>query len=136
MKHFLAVGGAAIAIISPLRAELPPEVYIGLQNKAGEVLEIRADEVDSKPKGFLDRSSYTETVKATVTRVTRTLSGVKKGDAITIIYQRMAPGRGWVGASPPPQLKQGREYTAYLAKNGDGTFAIAARGMSFTKMVD
>lgn len=136
MRKFLSLAGAVLAVAAPLRAELAPEVYIELQNKAAEVLEIRVDEVESKPKGLLDRSSYTETVKATVTGVTRTLSGAKKGDAITIIYQRLVPGRGWTGASPPPQLKQGRAYTAWLAKNVDGTFGISARGMSFTKMAD
>ncbi|MBX3740120.1 MAG: hypothetical protein KF712_03960 [Akkermansiaceae bacterium] len=136
MRKFLSLAGAVLAVAAPLRAELAPEVYIELQNKAAEVLEIRVDEVESKPKGLLDRSSYTETVKATVTGVTRTLSGAKKGDAITIIYHRPVPAKGWVGASPPPQLKQGRAYTAWLAKGEGGTFSISARGMSFTRMAD
>lgn len=116
------------------RAELPPQVYIELQSKAGEILKIHADEVISKPKGLLDKSSYTETVKATVVEVIRSASGVRKGDVITIVYQRLVPEEGMAGPSPAPQLKQGQEYSAYLGKGEDGNFSLAARGMSFTKM--
>ncbi|WAC17938.1 hypothetical protein OVA24_11875 [Luteolibacter sp. SL250] len=136
MKHLLGAAGAVAAIVTPLRAELPPQVYDDLRNKAAEVLRIRVDQVDSKPKGFLDRSSYTETVRATVTGVTRTGSGVKEGDSITITYHRPVPAKGWVGPSPPPQLKQGWKYTAYLGRNEGGTFGISARGMSFSKLGD
>jgi|GEM_PF-5807355 len=136
LKYFLLAAGSAISLIAPLRAELPPQFYADLQNKAGEILRIRVEQVESKPKGFLDRSSYTETVKATVTGVTRTRSGVKEGDSITITYQRPVPAKGWSGPTPPLQLKQGWKYTAYLGRNEGGTFAISARGMSFRKMED
>ncbi len=135
-KHFLAVAGAVAVIVPSLRAELPPKVYDDLRNKAGEVLQVRVDEVESKPKGLLDRSSYTETVKATVTGVTRTLSGVKEGEIITIIYQRPVPAKGWVGPSPPPKLQQGWKYTAYLDRGEGVVFGISARGMSFSKAAD
>lgn len=134
IANFLMATGVATALVAPLRAELPPQVYMDLQKKAEEVMEIRADEVISKPKGLLDRSSYTETVKATVIEVTRSRSGVKKGDVITIIYQRQGLTDGRVGPSPAPQLKQGAQYPAFLVKGEDGNFSVAARGMSFSKM--
>jgi hypothetical protein len=135
-KNIIAVVGTAAAMVSSLRAELPPKVYDDLRTQSGEILQIKVDEVESKPKGILDRSSYTETVKATVTGVTRTLSGVKEGDKITIIYQRPVPAEGWVGPSPPPRLKQGWKYTAFLGKGEGGSFGISALGMSFSKVPD
>lgn len=112
-------------------AELPPQVYADLQAKAGEVLKIRVDEVTSKPKGFFDHSSWNESVKATVLEVARSHAGTRNGDVISLNYQRLSPKAGWVGPSPPPRLVKGREYMAYLARNGEG-FTLAARGMSFT----
>lgn len=117
-------------------AELPPSVYINLQKKAAEVLRIRTDEVVSKPKSFFDRSSYTETVTATVLEVSRSQSGTKKGDVITIVYQRLVPRNGWVGPAPAPQLRKGEAYDAFLAKGDEGAFSLAARGMSFRKLED
>ena len=131
--HLLVVLSLVFAT-APAKAELPPQVYVELQQKAGEALKIRVDEVDSKPKGLLDRSSFTETVKATVLEVIRSQSGVKKGDVITIRYQRQAPRNDISGPSPAAQLKAGKEYPAYLAKREDGTFSIGARGMSFSKV--
>jgi len=136
MRLLLAAGGFLSACLAPAWAELPPKVYLDLQKNAAEVLKIRADEVESKPKGLLDRSSYTETVKATVLDVERSKSGTRKGDVITIIYQRDVPKEGFVGPSPAPQLKTGGVYTGYLGKTAEGTFAISARGMSFSKMAD
>lgn len=118
------------------KAELPPQVYAEQQRKAGEVLMIRADEVNSKAKGLFDRSSYTETVTATVLGVTRSQSGVKKGDVIKIQYQRLVPKAGWVGPGPVPQLRKSGEYTAFLAKGEDGIFSLAAQGKSFSEMGD
>lgn len=118
------------------KAELPPQVYAEQQRKAGEVLKIRSDEVVSKAKGFFDRSSYTETVTATVLEVSRSQSKVKKGDVITIRYERLVPKAGWVGPSPAPKLEKGGQYTAYLGKGEDGTFSLSAQGMSFAKIGD
>lgn len=123
------IGGAG-----QLLAELPPNVYIELRKKAPEVLRIRTDEVISKPAGILDRSNWTETVSATVLEVTRSESGVKKGDVISIVYGRQVPKEGWVGPAPAQQLAKGKEYTAFLAKNEGGGFSIAARGMSFNAL--
>jgi hypothetical protein len=123
-----------LVISGTLHAELPPEAYQNLQEKAPEVLKIRADEVISKSEGIFDRSNWSETVQATVLAVTRTESGLKSGDKITLHYTRRVPKAGWVGPSPPAQLKKGHEYTAYLAKGGDGRYSLAARGMSFSPL--
>jgi len=133
---FCAVLAVSFLATGISKAELPPQVYVEQQRKAGEVLKIRADEVLSKAKGWFDRSSYTETVTATVLGVSRSQSGVKKSDVITIRYQRSVPKAGWVGPSPAPKLDKGTEYTAYLAKDESGIFSLSAQGMSFSKIAD
>lgn len=131
MKYFLTL---PVIFASVASAELPPTVYKDLQAKAPEVLRIQVEAVDSKPKGFFDRSEWTETVTASVTGVVRSKSGVKTGDTITIVYSRLAPKGGWVGPTPPPQLAPGKSHTAFLAKSDAGTFSLAARGMSFSPL--
>ncbi len=122
------------ALLVDVRAELPPTVYRDLQQKAPEVLRIRTDEVISKQAAISDDRNWSETVHATVIEVVRTSSGVKVGDKITVSYPRMVPAEGQVGPSPPPQLKTGAEYTAFLAKSDDGKFSLSARGMSFSPL--
>jgi hypothetical protein len=117
-----------------VKAELPPQAYIEQQQKAGEELRIRVDDLASVSKGLFNRSSFTDTVKATVLEVVRSKSGVKKDDVISITYQRLVPDNSRAGPSPVPKLKEGNEYTAFLTKGADGKFTIAAQGMSFSKM--
>jgi hypothetical protein len=136
-KNYMLALAVALTTQSPtLHAELPPKEYDDLRAKAAEALVIQVDAVESKPKSLLDRSSFTETVKATVIGVNRTLSKVKEGETITIIYHRPVPADGWVGPSPPAQLKEGWKYNAWLAKSEGATFTISARGMSFSKTSD
>lgn len=116
------------------KAELPPTAYIDLQAKASEVLQIKVDDVSSKPTSLIDWSKRIETVQATVQKVTRTKSGAKQGDKITIRYERLIPKKGWAGPSPAPPLEQGKEYPAYLEKTTDGTFDLGAKGKSFTEV--
>ena len=137
MFDLRVISGLMVAIFLCLgvaRAELPPTVYQDLQKKAPEVLKIRADEVISKPAGILDRSNWSEIINATVIEVIRSTTGVKAGAKITISYDRQVFENGRVGPSPPPQLKKGEEYTAFLAKSDGGQFSIVARGMSFSPM--
>lgn len=134
MKHLLSKTGVLAAFLLAAgiaRAELPPTAYSALQAEAKEVLQIRVEQVSSKPASLLNWSTRNERVLATVEKVNRTKSGVKKGDRITVIYSRLIPKGGWAGPSPAPQLERGKEYPAYLEKSADGTFSLAAKGKSF-----
>ncbi|MFD0896062.1 hypothetical protein ACFQ5Q_20800 [Luteolibacter ambystomatis] len=122
------------AWVAPAKAELPPDVYAHYQAEAPEVLQIRVEQVSSKPIGLFDWSKRIESVQATVLKVTRSKSGVKKGDRISIRYERLIPKGGWAGPSPAPQLEKGKEYPAYLEKSPDGTFGLGARGKSFSSL--
>lgn len=123
-----------LLVVAVAKGELPPEVYRDLQQEAEEELRVQVWKVTSKPAGIFDRSHWTETVEATVVEVVRSKSGVKKGDVISIIYGRQVPKKGWVGPSPPPQLKEGGEYPAFLKRDEGQRFSIAARGMSFSRL--
>jgi len=119
---------------TPAKAELPPDVYAHYQAEAPEVLQIRVEQVASKPVSLFDWSKRTESVQATVLKVTRSKSGVKKGDRISIRYERLIPKGGWAGPSPAPPLEKGQEYPAYLEKAQDGTFGLGAKGKSFSAL--
>jgi hypothetical protein len=131
LQVVLAALAASLVIA---KAELPPSAYIDLQAKASEVLQIKVDDVSSKPISLIDWSKRIETVQATVQKVTRSKSGTKQGDKITIRYERLLPKKGWAGPSPAPPLEQGKEYPAYLDKTTDGTFELGAKGKSFTEV--
>ncbi|MFT4176172.1 MAG: hypothetical protein QM627_05910 [Luteolibacter sp.] len=120
--------------VTVAKGELSPEVYRDLQKEAEEELRIKVSKVTSKPAGIFDRSNWTETIEATVVEVVRSKSGVKKGEVISIVYHRLVPKKGWVGPSPPPRLKEGNEYPAFLKRDEGQRFSIAARGMSFTRI--
>lgn len=124
---------AMFACAAPAKAELPPEAYAHFQAESPEVLQIRIEQVSSKPVSLFDWSKRIESVQATVLKVTRSKSGVKTGDRISIRYERLIPKGGWAGPSPAPQLEKGKEYPAYLEKTTDGIYSLAAKGMSFSK---
>jgi predicted secreted protein len=131
--HLLSMGCLALVAgsLSAAKAELPPTAYEQLQLDATEVFQIKVDQVSSKFPSLLDRSKRIETVQASVVKVVRSKSGTKKGDKITLRYERIIPKGGWAGPSPAPALEQGKEYPAYLSKSDDGTFGLGAKGKSF-----
>lgn len=112
----------------PCFGELPPSVYVDLQKRSPEVVEIRVDRVKHQ---YLFRKH--EIVTATVTKVTRTRSGLKVGDKIEIRY-RHVPLRGASGPSPIPKLKKGNTYPAWLKKGEGGIYVPSARGKSFSRI--
>jgi len=133
---------ALLFVCARAGAELPPQVYAEMQEKAPEFLKIEVltatqDVVtnnDAKPKG-----SKTVLIQATakVIDVERSQSKLKDGDIIKIAYTRTERpvGIGWVGPSEPPILKKGETTEAFLSKSHtDETYGLAARGMSFRSM--
>src|SRR5690606_26991761 len=81
---------ALVATATLAHAELPPTAYIGQQAKAPEALRIRVTEVDSRRASWSGSGfTWKETVKAEVTAVTRSASGLKPGEHIVITYSRL-----------------------------------------------
>ena len=120
-----------VLLILPANAELAPKTYLSLQKAAPEVLQIQIATRKSSRLGFLNfTSDRKERLEATVLAVTRSKSGLKKGDKIVIIYEHKKL-RGAAGPSPIPKLTKGQKYPAWLKKDAKGHYSPAARGYSF-----
>ena len=102
--HALTAGLLATSVV--LRAALPMSVYQDMQNKAPEALQI---EIISVKSTVNESERQTETrfeATAKVIGVTRSKTGLKKGDTITIKYSRKVWKTGF--AEPGPQPNPGR----------------------------
>jgi len=111
----------------PSLAEMEPSVYLALQAKAPEVIEIHVDKVK---RGLW--ISPGEVVTASVKKVTKSDSKLKIGDVIKIRYRHVKL-KG-AGPSPIPLLVKKQTYPAWLRKNEKGYYEPAARGYSFRKI--
>jgi hypothetical protein len=116
------------------RAELPPSAYVSMQKDAPEAVQIEVLRVDGQVNlGPEEQSNLT--VFAKVVCIGRSASGLKPGDAITIVYSTVLKRSfGWVGPRPLPVLKAG-QYPAFLARQG-AQFVPAAQGYSFSPPPD
>lgn len=136
MRIISLIGIAFLACLVSAHAELAPAVYENLKKQAPEELRITITEVVSKrTKGlpFSRTGTWTETVTARVDGVTRSNSGVKPGDVIVIRYNRAVHGNGWAGPAPAPKLEKASTLSAWLKREADQTFALAAHGRSFAR---
>jgi hypothetical protein len=119
-------------------AELPPEVYRELQQKSPELVQIVVTDAEidrdfHKPRGcgfFEFEIERHVVVKARVTSVVRSASGLRPGMAIEIRYSSTRHCEGWAGPRPIPVLDEDQRVFAYLRKAGSG-YVPAARGASF-----
>ncbi len=111
----------------PCSGALPPTVYVDLQAEAPEAVEILVKQV--KHQNLFRKR---EMVRAVVTKVVRTSSGLKVGDVIEIRY-RHSPHKKIPGPAPVPRLGKGKTYPAWLRKGKGGIYFPAARGWSFAK---
>jgi hypothetical protein len=119
---------AALAAAAPLRAELPPSVYKGMQDRAPEILSITVQSVAAKNRRGVARVLVT----AKVTGVTRSKSGVTSGAVIKIAYETRTKSDGRDGPRPIGLLSKGKRYTAYLFKEAGGDYFFpTARAASF-----
>jgi len=112
----------------PCFGELPPSVYLDLQKKSPEKIEIRVDGV--KHQNLFRRQ---EIVSATVMKVIQSASFLKVGDKIEIRYRHVSL-KGAAGPSPIPRLKRGESYPAWLKKGQDGIYVPFSRGKSFSQV--
>lgn len=137
-KRILAV---VLLAALPAVAELAPEVYAALQQKAPEVLSLQVVEVKidrdwHKPDGcgfFEFEVERDVVVQARVLAVTRSESGLRPGTVIQIPYESIRRCSGYSGARSIPLLEEEEKVVAYLAKNGR-YYAPAARGASFESL--
>lgn len=117
------------------RAELPPSVYKGRQEKAPESLVIRVLSVRTEESDEPQLIRLAVTLEARVERVNRSRSGLKRGDVIRIRYEHRRYREPRAGPSEVPVLEKGRAYPAYLSKSGRGReYAPAAGGYSFSEV--
>ena len=113
------------------RAELPPQVYEQLQNEAPESLNITIRSVKRSEKAEKEFTLISLTAEARIDRVTRSATGLRPGDAIRIAYQHRQDREPMPGPSQPDIVVEGKSYPAFLEKQNDGSYGIAARGYSF-----
>jgi len=144
MRMKFAFPFAILFLCARAQADLPPDVYVEMQKKAGEFLKIEV--LNSKKESVAKESSLTPfelksdtrvfgiRLSAKVLDVERSKSSLKEGDVISIDYMRTERPKeiGWVGPSEIPLLKKGDVSKAYLDKSSKSdSYTPAARGRSF-----
>jgi hypothetical protein len=123
--------GLCAALVTA-RAELPPGAYEELKKNASEVMTVKILKVET-PEG---KEGYFHVFfTAQVLEVTRSKSGVEKGQTIRIGSYHVtekARKEGFVGPRIPPLLPVGWEGKVYLNKKQDKkVYDLAAYGESF-----
>jgi hypothetical protein len=123
--------GLCAALVTA-RAELPPGAYEELKKNASEVMTVKILKVQT-PEG--KKGHFHVFFTAKVLEVTRSKSGVEKGQTVRIASYHVtekARKEGFVGARIPALLPVGWEGKVYLNKNQDKqVYDIAAYGESF-----
>lgn len=115
---------------SVLFAELPPSVYERLQAKAPEYLEIEVLRVDVEPGGTPNQQKVQ--IMALVNKVMRSVSNLKEGDLINILYTVTDQPKDRRGPREIPILSEKDKTVAYLIKTaGTNNYIPAAKAMTF-----
>lgn len=128
-----AVAGLVLygASIRHAHAELPPSAYEQMRAEASDVLEIKIARVARSTRDNENQRLVSIFADAVVTGMTRSKSGVKVGDQISLRYMTYeSNGSGFVGPGPALEVKEGGSYRAWLKKSGS-IFYAAAKGRSF-----
>lgn len=145
MRHsaLRQLAGAALLILTfvvPVMAELPPQYYREMQEKAAERLKIRVTGVSRD--WYFWRNERKVSVSAEVVNVVRSASGIGKGDIVSFEYTIFSPpSHGWVGPRPMPLLAAGAEYDFFgerqgVAKDKGIVLTPTARGYSFESLIE
>jgi hypothetical protein len=112
------------------RAELPPWVYKGQQEKAPEALVVKVRSVSKRETSEEKGKQIDFTVEAEVQKVERSATKLKPGTMIQIRYSQHRYREPITGPSEVPALTEGQVCPAYLF--GDGkAYSPAAGGYSF-----
>ena len=125
---------AATVSTQAARAELPPQVYEDLKARAPEVLEVEITRVAINKRDGENLREVSYFADATVKNVTRSQSGAKVGDQISLRYMTfevITPG--WAGPGPIARVEKGKSYRIWFKKAGN-YFYPAARGRSVEAM--
>lgn len=122
----------------PLVAEINPRYYREMQKKAPEQLRLRVDSVESDPCNNCE--TFKTRVSATVTKVVRSKSGMKRNQSVWIEYEVYQPRAGWAGPRPMPALRENEDCDFFGRKTGtDSKKRIildpGARGYSFQSLL-
>lgn len=145
MRHstLRQLAGAAVLIlifVFPVIAEIPPQYYREMQEKAPERLKIRVTGVSRD--WYFWRDERKVSVTAEVVTVVRSASGVSKGNTVYFEYTIFSPpSHGWSGPRPMPLLSAGAEYDFFgerqgVAKGKGIILTPTARGYSFESLLD
>jgi len=110
--------------------------YAQMQANAPEVVVLRVTGVKTQEGKPADNSVGANplmvSARAAVLSVTRSVSGLKVGSVIYLVYGYAPPAPGVVGATPIPIIKENTEYTAYLNGGpGNNPYFPAAGAKSF-----
>lgn len=120
------------ALVTIVRAELPPYVYKERQAKAPEALVVKIRAVRIGETEEPRRQRVDVTIEARVEQVTRSQTDLKPGAVIRIVYAHYKYKEPIAGPSEVPILEEGQTYPAYLTKEeSTKTYAPAAGGYSF-----
>jgi hypothetical protein len=131
----MGAAGVVLAILAvPVRAELALRVYREMQKKAPEFLQIKVTGVKTETTKKEALTIVHVAVEAKVVKVERSETGLKKGDAIRIVYIRTIRKRPIIGPSQVPLVTKGEEYPAFLKRRDGKTYAPAAGGKTFRVM--
>ena len=130
----------ALVVVAVLFADLSPDVYKDLQQKAPEALAIRVVAVHvhrsfSKPSycAWHDfEVGRRVNAEAVVERVFRSQSGARVGDVIKIEYLTVRHCSEYNGPRSAALLDEEEHVTAYLKRSGK-VFLAAARGAMFLR---
>ena len=120
-----------LSVIPAVRAELPPQVYEQYQQEAPEAVSLTIKSVKLTEKEQKESTLISIVAEARIDKVTRSASGLKPGDTIRIVYEHRRDREPVPGPSQPDIVKEGGRYPAFLQKQQDGSYGIAARGFSF-----
>lgn len=120
-----------VGVLAPsARAELPPSAYEELKASATDVVEIEVSRVALNRRDGQNLRDISVYADARVTGVTRSKSGLKVGQKISLRYLTFEFLRSaWTGPGPALTVEQGKRYRAWLKKGGPH-FYIAAKGRS------
>src|SRR6516162_14563 len=94
-------------MVVPIRAELPTEWYVEMQERAPEFIRVKMTGVKTQKRQKANVTIVRVGAKAKVLKVERSKTGLKEGDAIPIVYTIKVRKRPVPGPRPLRLVKKG-----------------------------